>query len=294
MSSFSLPFNSGTKLPFTVPAHITEKEYEFIRETVYEHSRINLGPSKKELVMARLSKRLRALNLASYADYIALLRSPAGRDEMTNLIDSISTNHTYFFREPQHFDYLSQTVLPGICEAPGSYGRSLRVWSAATSTGEEPYSIATLLADYFTRVRGWSWKILCTDISTRVLRKASEGVFGSDRIGQIRTDWLARYFEKGQGQSEGYYRARQELRQNMQFVALNLLAPSYPFNDTFQIIFCRNVMIYFDRPTQQELVNKLVKHLEPGGYLMIGHAESLTAIQHPLKLVKPSIYRKAE
>lgn len=291
---FSSSFQSGAKLPFSFPTPITEQEYEFIRETVYQHSRINLGPSKKELVMARLSKRLRALGLASYAEYIAMLRSPAGKDEMTNLIDSISTNHTYFFREPQHFDFLSQVILPEICGDGSAFNRTLRVWSAATSTGEEPYSIATLLADYFSRTRGMAWKILCTDISTRVLRKAGDGIFGKDRIGQIRTDWLARYFEKGQGQSDGFYRARPELRQNMQFVALNLLAPTYPFNDTFQVIFCRNVMIYFDRPTQQELVTKLVRHLEPGGYLMIGHAESLTSIQHPLKLVKPSIYRKPD
>ena len=297
MASFPLPFGGGAaRNPFSVPASITEAEYQFIRETVYQHSRINLGPSKKELVMARLSKRLRALNLASYADYIALLRSPAGKDEMTNLIDSISTNHTYFFREPQHFEFLSQVVLPGICEAPppGFGLRTFKVWSAATSTGEEPYSIATLLADYFSRVRGWNWKILCTDISTRVLRKAGDGIFAKDRVDQVRPDWLARYFEKGHGQSEGFYRARPELRQNMQFVALNLLGPSYPFNDIFQVIFCRNVMIYFDRQTQQELVLRLEKHLAPGGYLMIGHAESLTAIQHNLKLIKPSIYRKPE
>jgi chemotaxis protein methyltransferase CheR len=292
----ALPFNlgPGTNGGFAAPDPITESEYEFVRKIVYENSRINLGPSKKELVMARLSKRLRALDLASYADYINLLKSPAGCDEMTNLIDSISTNHTYFFREPQHFDFLSQVILPQFCEQEGKApGHTFKVWSAATSSGEEPYTISLILDDYFTtRVKGWNWNILCTDISTRVLAKAEQGIFAKDRLGPVRPDWLIRYFDKGVGESDGYFRVKESIRRNLNFTALNLLAPSYPFRETFQVIFCRNVMIYFDRETQQELIEKMYPLIEPGGYLIIGHAESLTNIKHPLKLVKPSIYRK--
>jgi len=294
MSSFSFSSDKKPFGQFASPAPITTAEYDFIRKIVYEHSRINLGPSKKELVMARLSKRLRALNLASYAEYITMIKSPAGKEEMTNLIDSISTNHTYFFREPQHFDFLSNIVLPQFCEqeARGSSTKTFRVWSAATSSGEEPYTISLLLDDYFSRVKGWSWNIFCTDISTRILAKAQEGVFAKDRIGPVRPDWLVKYFDKGIGESDGFYRVKEAIRRNLRFKAMNLLAPSYPFRETFHVIFCRNVMIYFDRDTQQELVEKMYPLLEPGGYLIIGHAESLTNVKHSLKLIKPSIYRK--
>jgi chemotaxis protein methyltransferase CheR len=292
----ALPFNlgSGANGGFSTPAPITAAEYEFVRKIVYENSRINLGPSKKELVMARLSKRLRALNLGSYAEYLSMLKTPAGRDEMTNLIDSISTNHTYFFREPQHFDFLSQIILPQFCEEDTKKaGKTFKIWSAATSSGEEPYTLSLVLDDYFTtRVKGWNWNILCTDISTRILAKAEEGVFAKDRLGPVRPDWLIRYFDKGVGESEGFFRIKESIRRNLTFKALNLLAPSYPFRETFQVIFCRNVMIYFDRDTQQELIEKMYPLLEPGGYLIIGHAESLTNIKHSLKLIKPSIYRK--
>jgi chemotaxis protein methyltransferase CheR len=247
MSAFSFSSGSNYSSPFASPAPITAAEYEFIRKIVYEHSRINLGPSKKELVMARLSKRLRALELPSYAEYINYLKSAAGRDEMTNLIDSISTNHTYFFREPQHFDFLSQVVLPQFCEMEtgkhAAVGKTFRVWSAATSSGEEPYTISLLLDDYFSRNKAWNWSILCTDISTRVLAKAQEGVFAKDRLGPVRPDWLMRYFDKGIGESDGFYRVKAELRHNLRFVALNLLSPSYPFRETFQVIFCRKGMI---------------------------------------------------
>ncbi|MBN2068688.1 MAG: protein-glutamate O-methyltransferase CheR [Opitutales bacterium] len=278
---------------FESPKPITPQEYEFIRQTVYEYSRINLGPSKKELVMARLSKRLRALKIPAYKDYIDLLRSPQGKDEMTNLIDSISTNHTYFFREIQHFNFLVETILPDVCKAGSGMSKTFRVWSAATSSGEEPYSIALVLEEYLkTKAQGWNWHIQCTDISTRILKKAQEGIFVKERLDKIRKDWLSKYFEKGHGEFDGQFRVKADLKRNMSFTCLNLLSPSYPFRESYNVIFCRNVMIYFDRPTQEELVSKLEKLLLPGGYLMIGHAESLTAIKHNLKMIKPAIYRK--
>ena len=285
----------GSKKPlFESPKPITPKEYEFIRQTVYQYSRINLGPSKKELVMARLSKRLRALGLPSYKSYIDLLKSPKGKDEMTNLIDSISTNHTYFFREIQHFNFLIEKILPDVCkESSNVCNKTFRVWSAATSSGEEPYSIALVLEEYLkTKAKNWNWQIQCTDISTRILKKAEEGIFAKERLEKIRRDWLTKYFEKGHGEYDGQYRVKAALKRNFKFTCLNLLGANYPFKDPYHVIFCRNVMIYFDRPTQEELVAKLERLLLPGGYLMIGHAESLTAIKHNLKMVKPAIYRK--
>lgn len=274
---------------------ISPKQYEYIRQLVYEKSRINLGANKKELVMARLSKRLRALGLHSYKDYIDLIDSSEGKDELTNLIDSISTNHTFFFREETHFMFLSSVVLPQFCP-PGTekLQRNFRIWSAASSTGEEPYSIAITLDQYFSNTPGWNWNIQCTDISTRVLQKAYEGIFPKERLEKIRPETLRKYFQKGRDEYEGYYRVIAELRRRMRFDIVNLLQPSYPFNDTFQVIFCRNVMIYFDRETQQELVEKLTRQIVPGGYLMIGHAESLTNIKHRLRMIKPAIYQKQQ
>jgi chemotaxis protein methyltransferase CheR len=290
------PFSLGgqSNPAFQTPKPITEAEYEFIRNTVYQYSRINLGPSKKELVMARLSKRLRALGLPSYAAYIDLLKGKDGKAEMTNLIDSISTNHTFFFRELAHFTFLVETVLPEMAGSGsgGSAGRTFKVWSAATSSGEEPYSIALVLEDYFSRVPGWSWRIQCTDISTRILKRAQDGIFAKDRLEKIRKDWLTRYFQKGKGESDGFYRVVPEIKKHFTFTQLNLLAPSYPFREQFQVVFCRNVMIYFDRQTQEELIAKIDQQMMPGGYLMIGHAESLTSINHNLKMVKPAIYQK--
>lgn len=268
--------------------NITEQEYEYVRKLVYDHCRINLGPNKKELVMARLSKRLRACNLGTYQAYIQLLQSPSGKSEMGNLIDAISTNHTYFFREGEHFAYLMENILPEFnAQQPAS---QFRIWSAACSSGEEPYSLAILLNEHF-GIQHNRWAIEASDISAKILKKAHDGVFAKERIDRIRKDWLHRYFLKGNGKFAGLYQFHPQVRRNLTFRLLNLMTPTFPFNQHFNLILCRNVMIYFDRPTQEDLVNRLVKHLIPGGHLYIGHSESLNAIKHPLKLIKPAIYQ---
>lgn len=277
---------------FTSAQPISPKEYEFIRQLVYNRSRINLGANKKELVMARLSKRLRALKIPSYGDYIQMLQSPSGADELTHFIDSISTNHTYFFREEEHFRYLTHTVLPRFCDNSRAGRKTFNVWSAAASTGEEACSIAITLAEYFRHRPGWDWRILLTDISTRALGKAREGIFTADRLGPISQQLQRDYFSPSASGGPGALQIKPALRSRMQFVSLNLLSASYPFRETFPAIFCRNVMIYFDKPTQTELVGNLTRHLEPGGTLMIGHAESLTGVQHSLKQIKPAIFEK--
>ncbi len=279
------PDNTPPPVVHTGPM-ISEKEYEFIRQLVYQHSRINLGPNKKELVMARLSKRLRACNLPSFKAYCDYLQSPSGEEELGNLIDAISTNHTFFFRENVHFEFLVNTVLPELAKT----SQQFRVWSAASSSGEEPYSIAISLAESLGLNN--RWHVECSDISSKVLQKASDGIFAEDRVSKMPQNLLKTYFQKGQGRWEGYYRVKPQLRQNLTFQLLNLMDPSFPFREPFQVIFCRNVMIYFDRPTQEDLVNRLARYIVPGGYLMIGHAESLTGIKHPLKMIKPAIYKK--
>ncbi len=284
----------GASNDFFSPAPITDSEYKFICDLVYEQSRIKLGDNKRELVMARLSKRLRKLGLKSYGDYCKMVKTPKGQEELGDLIDAISTNHTFFFREKGHFDYLRDIVLPKFAprEKPNP---KINIWSAACSSGEEPYSIALLLAEYYgIHNTSAQWNIDCTDISTKVLKKAAEGIFPSERLEQVPAAMVEKYFQAGYGQWEGHYRVRDEIKRHMTFQRLNLLGGRYPFKEPYDVIFCRNVMIYFDKPTQAELVEKFFPLIRAGGYLFIGHAESLTGTNHRYKTIKPAIYQKPE
>jgi len=271
---------------------LAEEDYEFIRRLVYETSRIHLGPDKKVLVATRLAKRLRQLGLADYSDYCDLLRSPAGQDELAALINRISTNHTQFFREMRHFDFLRQDVIPAWLARQEASHTQFRVWSAACSSGEEPYSLAIYLSEYLAPPARRQWHLDATDISTRVLEIAQQAVYEDSRLASVSAEWLRRYFQKGVANWQGHFRVKEELRRQIDFHSLNLLQPDYPFAQPFQLILCRNVMIYFDRATQEELVRRLAQRLVPGGYLMVGHAESLSGIRHELRLVQPAIYLK--
>jgi len=267
-----------------------ESEFDFIRSLVYERSRISLSADKRELVTARLGKRLRATKLETIGEYCQLLQSPGSEGELSNLIDAISTNHTFFFRENAHFDFLRQTVLPEMkARAPKERWTQFRVWSSACSSGEEPYSIAITLAEALT---GWPWSIEATDISHRILAKAEAGIYRDETVERMPASLIQNYFQRGFGPQEGNYRIKTSLREQVTYRHLNLLEGEPPFREPFQVIFCRNVMIYFDRPTQEELVNKLARRLVPGGYLFVGHAESLTTIRHSLQTVRPAVYRR--
>jgi chemotaxis protein methyltransferase CheR len=261
-----------------------DSEFEFIRTLVYERSRISLGPDKRELVTARLGKRLRATNTTTLADYCRLLQSPAADDELANLIDVISTNHTFFFREQAHFDFLRNRAVPELSGA----GRFL-VWSAAASSGEEAYSIAMTLSECLPQV---PWHIEGTDISHRIIARAAAGIYRDEAVERLPKNVMRTHFQKGFGPQEGNYRVKPALRDRVTFRQLNLLEGEPPFREPFQVIFCRNVMIYFDRPTQEELVARLTRRLVPGGYLFVGHAESLTNIRHALKPVQPAVYQR--
>lgn len=270
---------------------IAEAEYEFIRKLVYEHSRINLGADKRVLVASRLSKRLRKLNLATFSQYCGLLKSAQGAEELSNLLDVISTNHTLFFRESKHFEFLRATALPQWTARLRGGREPMRVWSAACSSGEEPYTLAITLAEQLEPAM-LPWTIDASDISTRVLAKAGQGIYPDDRLSEVSPELVKRYFQKGVGDWQGHCRVKAELREKVRFHHLNLLQPNYPFSYKFQIIFCRNVMIYFDRATQEALVAKLTQSLLPGGYLMVGHSESLSGIHHTLTAVQPAVYFK--
>ncbi|MBI2815123.1 MAG: protein-glutamate O-methyltransferase CheR [Opitutae bacterium] len=269
-----------------------ETEFEFIRGLVYRHSRINLGADKRELVSARLGKRLRATRLPSIGAYCQLLQAETDGNELAHLIDEISTNHTFFFREIAHFEFLTRTALPELrARLPRERWPAFQIWSAACSSGEEPYSIAMALEEG--SASAWPWRIECTDISHRILARAQAGIYREEAVAKLPPERSRRFFDRGHGPQEGNYRVKAALRARLGFQQLNLLEGEPPFAAPFQVIFCRNVMIYFDRKTQAELVQKLTRHLVPGGYLFVGHSESLTGIPHTLQAVRPAIYRRA-
>jgi len=275
---------------------VRDSDYEFIRTLVYQHSRINLGPNKRELVAARLGKRIRATPHASIESYCSSLRAgEASADEVAQLVDAISTNHTYFFRENAHFEYLRSCVLPDLA-ACRRFERwpALRLWSAACSTGEEPYTMAITVAETLPPMApNWPWRIDATDISHRVLEHARNGIYSDDAVNRMPAELIRRYFLQGFGPQAGRRRVKPSLQERVEFTHLNLIDGAFPFVEQFQVIFCRNVMIYFDRPTQECLVERLTAQLVPGGYLFVGHSESLTGIHHALQTVAPAVYRRA-
>jgi chemotaxis protein methyltransferase CheR len=269
-----------------------ESDFEFIRTLVYERSRINLDNRKRELVAARLAKRLRATQIASVDDYCDLLRSPDQEEERTRLIDAISTNHTFFFREGSHFEFLRSRIVPEMSErSRKERWKRLYAWSAACSSGEEPYSLAMSLDDCVDSST-WSWQVEATDISMRMLDVAEKAVYKSEAVIGRAPAWAMPYFQRGIGPQEGNYRIKPALRSRVSFRHINLLEGPFPFSEPMHVIFCRNVMIYFDHATQEELVNKLTRQLVPGGYLIVGHSESLTNISHRLQPVESAIYRR--
>ncbi len=265
-------------------AEMKDSDFDRISKLVYEQCGIHLHDGKKELVKARLGKRLREGNFRSFADYYSHVTTREGQEELITMIDSISTNLTYFFREESHFRKLEK-ILPKLPE-----NNKLNLWCAGCSTGEEPYSIAMTVRE---RVNSSivNVKILATDISTKVLKTAQAAVYSTERIDKVPQALLRKYFQYGTGNSSGLYRVKKELRDLIEFRRLNLIEP-FPQQFRFHVIFCRNVMIYFDKATQSVLVNKYYEHLEKGGYLFVGHSESLTGLSHPFKYSEPSIYRK--
>ena len=265
-------------------------DFEKIRCLIYEKCGINLHEGKKELVSARLGKRLRAGKFPSFARYYDYVVTKEGADELVCMIDSISTNLTYFFREDSHFQKLT-AILPALLALSGNKRTpGLRIWSAACSTGEEPYSIAIKIREAMNGTPV-DVKILATDISTTVLKTAASGIYDASKMKNIPPGLAKKYFQGGVGKWEGYVRVKNIIRELVQFKRFNLMEPP-PQGVQFDVIFCRNVMIYFDKDTQGTLVNRLYDSMVSGGYLFIGHSESLTGLDHRLKYVEPSVYRK--
>ena len=271
---------------------ISERDYNDLSALIYEKCGIYLHQGKRELLRARLSKVLRKYQFKSVREYYKHLMNDQSGKELIPLLDSISTNLTFFFREPKHFDFLSQTAIPKLVHG-GLNGAKKRVniWCAGCSSGEEAYSIAITLLERLPEPKLREISILATDISTRMLSAAVQGVYGEEKVEKIPLEWKRRYFQKGVKNWEGYYRVKNAVKEVIEFRRMNLIEP-FRFESTFEIIFCRNVMIYFDKPTQEKLVNRFYEVLSKEGYLLIGHSESLTGIRHPFHYVQPSIYAK--
>ncbi len=249
---------------------LTEKQFKTFCELVYREAGINLTPEKRELLNARLAKRLRVLGDLPAAEYLALVQRDG--DELLRFLDAISTNHTYFFRESRSFKYLDASR-PGI-------------WCAASSSGEEPYSLAT-----YCLAQGFAPNILATDISQTCLDKGRRAIYPYQAVANIPKPMLKSYFQKGRNQWADYIRVKDGVRRLVSFDHFNLLKDQPPARQ-FDMVFCRNVMIYFDNPTKELVVKKLSQALQSGGYFIIGGAESLSGLTHPLKYVEPSVYQK--
>lgn len=270
---------------------MTDDDFHAFSELVHQKAGINLHEGKKELVRARLARRIREGSFNGFRDYFNFIISEKSGDELVQLLDSISTNLTHFFREPRHFNYMAQDILPRLSESGKKNGKQLRIWSAGCSTGEEPYSIAMVVMENMPSTAGWDIKILATDLSTKVLATASGGMYYQDSLKDVSQSLLRRYFQKGRGKWEGYYRVKPSIKKTIYFRRLNLIEP-FPFSKPFDLIFCRNVMIYFNKETQADLVARFYDALAKDGHLFIGHSESLTGVSHNFKYVQPTIYRK--
>jgi chemotaxis protein methyltransferase CheR len=262
-------------------------------ELVYRECGINLHDGKKSLLQARLNKRLRITGFTSYESYFEYLTSGESREELVHFLDCISTNLTYFFREPQHFEFLNKMIPEMLAAKQKERDQRIRVWSAGCSTGEEPYSLGMGVLQHLKDPDRYDFKILATDISSRVLDVAKAGIYPSEKLQRVHPDLRKQFFKKptGNGSSADSFEVVPLLKNIVKFARLNL-NESYPFKGPFDFIFCRNVMIYFDKKTQELLIHKMSQYLVPGGYLFVGHSESLMGLNHSMKYICPAVYRK--
>jgi len=269
---------------------LTEKEFVLFKELIYRETGINMSDKKKKLIVARLSKRLRALRLSNFTDYYDYLNeSPDADNEIVNLINRVTTNKTDFFREKHHFDFLNNELYPQMISQSRNTGmRKLRIWSAGCSSGEEPYTLAMVTLEAFKGERGWDIKILATDLDTEILQRAITGAYPTQTIAPVPREYLARYFTRS-GES---YVVNDAVKSLISFRRLNLMDESFPMKHPFDIIFCRNVIIYFDAQTKDTLLTKYHKHLKKDGHIFIGHSESLMHMKDRFRYLKHTVYQK--
>lgn len=272
------------------------EDFRRLGEFIESELGIKMPDVKKTMLESRLQKRLRVLNMQSFAEYCDYLFSHEGTEnELVHMIDMVTTNKTDFFREPAHFDYLVRKALPELVKSHGAgITRRLTVWSAGCSTGEEPYTLAMVLSEFALKYPGlgFQFMILATDISTRVLDVAGKGIYDEERIAPVPQALRKRYLLKSRDQSSGLVRIVPELRAFVKFRRLNFMEGDFGMREPLDIIFCRNVFIYFDKPTQESILTRFCRHIRPGGYIFIGQSETLNNMDLPLARVNPSVYRK--
>ncbi len=275
---------------------LTEREFQLFRELIRAQAGINLGEHKRQLLRARLSKRLRAHGFSTFEQYYDhLMLHDAKGEEMLRMVNCITTNKTEFFRELHHFDFLRDRWTPWVtARARRNNTRKVRVWSAGCASGEEPYSIAIALREALAAAPGWDVRILASDIDTEVLGRAEEGIYPLEQVSTVPRALLGKYFLRGTGRLEGLVKVRGDLSDLVVFRRINLLDDPWPLRCRFDAIFCRNVMIYFDRATQRRLVERFAAALVEGGCLFVGHSESLFGLTEELEFVQNTTYRKPE
>ncbi len=272
---------------------MTDADYRLLSEFIYRQCGINLGDQKKTMLETRLNKRLKALGISSFHEYCALATSPgSGDSELIPLIDLVTTNKTDFFREPNHFDYLVRTALPEVDRSGWGTARPLAVWSAACSTGEEPFTLAMVLSEYAESRPGFTFSILATDISTRVLQAAQKAIYEAEKVEPVPVQLRRKYLLRSRDPKNTVVRIVPELRSLVRFRRLNFLESDFGLRESVDVVFCRNVIIYFDKPTQEVILNRIARHVTPGGYVFMGHSETLFGLRVPLEQVAPTIYRK--
>lgn len=274
---------------------LTDKEFHHLVDLIYEHTRIKMGDHKRALVSSRLGKRIRALHFEGFADYIAYLNKPDGEQEIINFVNAVTTNKTDFFRENKQFEFMQTTLLPAIKEKLARREKTkIRIWSAGCSTGEEPYSIMITLFEFFglTAMKSLDIRMLASDIDTNVLARAEEGVYREDVVRPVSEPLLRRYFLKGKGENAGLYRVKDFVKPYIKFRQINLRHDTYPIHTKFDFIFCRNVIIYFDKEFQKSLFSRYYNYLHDDGFVFIGHSETLFGVSEKFKYVTNNIYRK--
>jgi len=276
---------------------LSTKDFQRLSSFIYNELGIKMPDSKRTMLTGRLAKRLRANKLNSFSDYCDFVFSPEGqRQELVHLLDAVTTNKTDFFREPSHFEHLVRSVLPTLInENYFGFGKKCRIWSAGCSTGQEPYTLAMVLSEFASSQAGrFAFEILATDISTRVLDAARRAVYPEHVIEPIPKGFRKKYLLRGKDPENPQVRIVPELRSLIKFGRLNFMDQEFGIGDPLDIIFCRNVIIYFDKPTQERLMGKFCQNLRPGGFLFVGHSESLQGYDVPLVQVAPTIYRRTK
>ena len=268
-----------------VDLNLSETHFREIKSLLYRMAGIQLH-DKKDLVKTRLMKRMKTLGMRNFSDYMEYLKRDSSRRELAAMVDVLTTNKTSFFREPKHFEFLRRSILPELKDI-----RRIRIWSAGCSSGEEPFSIAITLRESISDISRWDIKILATDISARMLAIAREAKYDSSKLEGVPSQILNRYFTRIKSGSSEIYRVNDDVRSMVQFARLNLMS-RWPMKGPFDLIFCRNVMIYFDNPTRERLIHRFWELLKPGGYLFVGHSESLAPLEHRFQYIQPAIYRK--